>query len=82
MPDRGVLLAVPRPWQHVPLPLSPVILENACRRVGYNTKIVQGVFGGPHHDHSDVVLDNERVLRSHDYVRSHSAPMGSLGFLI
>ena len=35
-------------------------------------------FDGPHDDASDLVLDNERVLRSHDYVCSRSTCTGEL----
>jgi hypothetical protein len=39
-------------------------------------------FDGPHDDASNLVLENERTLRSHNYVRLLFTPVGNMGLLI
>lgn len=45
-------------------------------------KLFKDYIDGPHDDASGLVLENEQVLRNHNYVRSHSAPTGNSWFLI
>lgn len=45
-------------------------------------RLFQRYFDGPHDDASELVLENERVLRSHGYVRLCSASTGNLEELL